>query len=286
MHDYQKNNYAAWCVAIAGELGLEARDDFWSVGVEEAVIDMPKFTGYVNGFMGKISKMLGDLSLIPVPFIRSDLDNATIRVMRTSRAALERYTVVTPEYLKGDMIGYLHTLTDVLTALMTIDKQLLIPIEIWCDKMLSSKAYVDQPWLSLPAPTNNVEVHQEVLKAYFNNSVGKGMDNKPFSDVYTNVSEFKDCSAVLDVLNKMALKALDGKLNRRAKNISDAIGRIGKSDRLREAMSRLPESKISTIATLTVECAKQMEMLAIVLYQIRIAGTAFNETVNKINKQL
>lgn len=290
MTDIQKRTNNEWTTAIAERFSLPKIEDPYviegTLGLEGVTLDMPKFTSYVTGFMDGICDIFKNPGLIPIPFIRSDLDVAVIRLSKQPRIRLDYFTVVAPEYLSKDFPEYLQTLQDVLTQLLTIEKRLLQPIEIWCEKMLGEKDFAEKAWVMLPGLTDEVQVHQDTLKGYFNGSVGKGIDNKKFYDMYSNVPRFKESSLVIDELNKLAQKALGGKLHDRAKNISYQIDRINKKEKLVAVIKTLPEGKIATISALTYECAKQMEMMAIVLYQIRVAGQAFKETVQKINKEL
>lgn len=287
----QDEIYTQWCMTFSDKMGLSVNTPEYTemsgtVGLEGAVIDMPKFTNYVSGFMAKITSIFADISLIPIPFIRSELDTAVARLYKAPRIVLDHFTVVTPEYLSKDMPDYLQTLQDVLTQLLTIEKRLLTPLDIWCEKMLTDKEFANKAWLMLPPLSNEAEVHQNTIKQYFNNSVGKGIDNKKFMDMYAAPIRFKEAGALIDELNKLSHTALGSNINKRAKSISSQIDRISKDQSLSKTISELPSGKIATISALTYECAKQMEMMAIVLYQIRVAGQSFKESVQKINKEL
>lgn len=241
---------------------------------------------YFTGFVTKLTGVLNTKALIPHAFIGSDLMSAIQKINKRTAGDLEHFTVVTPEYVVGLIVPYLTVLKEVLIELMTIDSRLLSPLEKWAANMLTDPTYGEKAWITLPQPDKKIDTHIEKLHQYFNESVGDGTTTRTFNSVYGDSAGLKTAGTLIDELVKLSTKVLDGKLSEKATSVSKLIHRLVENKDVANNINNLPHQKMQAVVELTIQAARELELLAIVMFQTKTASYSHSETLSKINKQL
>jgi hypothetical protein len=251
----------------------------------EELFNVIKLCNYVNGFFSKTTEILNTKALIPTGFIFSDLSTSARLLRNRTEYDLNNFTIVCPEYLNSKMLPYLSVLKHIMENLSDVGDRLLTPLEKWSAKIISEPDYSEKSWLELPNNFKDTEKYRKELSNHFNNSIGDGVNNKPFSAVYTNVEELTTVSKLLDTLKHIALKLLDGKLSHRANNLSTMMFRIKDTEKMVENLSD-KTNKMKMVGEIVYNTAKELELLAIVLFQFKTAEYSFTQSLTKINAQL
>lgn len=242
-------------------------------------------SNYLSGFITKFNDVL-TTKLIPFITPKSDHEIAVKILTNYTRTQLEHFTVYTPEYVSGQIVPYLKTLTEVMTELSNVEQKLLVPLEKWVANMLTDPTYSEKTWVAIPTKDNSVEKHTEELHKFFNESSGDDVCFKTFEQVYVDLNGFKEADKLIEPLVALSAKILDGKLTARAKNLSATIMRLTENKNSANSLSELPDTKVKPIIDITLQAARELELLAIVMFQIRCVSYSQKQSTKKIIDQL
>lgn len=252
----------------------------------EGIFDIDALRSYVTGFFSKVNNIFHAKNLIPNHCSNLTTKTAIDLLRKRSSYDLEHFTIVSPEYLDAKMINYLTIVTDSLNKLATVEQRMLLPLEQWASLIVTDPKYVDQPWLRLPTDYADIEGFKAKLATCFNESVGDNVDNKLFIDVYTNADEFNVCANMLDELITKVTKLLDNRLSLRIDNIAKLIAQLKGKKEIADKLSEQPEAKMQQVINAILQTAKELELLAVIMFQVKVASYAYAQTVEKINQQL
>ena len=252
----------------------------------EGIFDLSKFSNFFTGFISKVLSIFDTKALIAIPVSSPAVQEAVKLINARSTFDLGNFSIITPEYISGAIYPYLETLYEVAIALSSIEERLLKPIETWAISMLTIPGYVDKLWLNLPINDNRVDSYTEKLHQYFNESVGDGVATRKFADVYVNGAGLEAASLLIDKLAALSTQLLNGKLSTKAANVAELIHQLSTRTDVANQLSTLPEEKMHPIADLVIQNSRELELLAIVLFNIKTASYAHSETLLKINNQL
>ena len=252
----------------------------------EGFLDVSELSNYFTGFISKVVGIFETKKLIPFAFVRNDLRSAVALINKRSKFELENFAIITPEYIDGSIVPYLQALREVLAELSNIEVRILKPLENWAANMLTTPGYADKLWLAMPTADKKVEEYSDKLHAYFNDSVGDGVANRSFMAVYGDGNGLTHAATLVEDLTTQSMKMLDGKLSTNASSLAKFIHNLSEKSTAANEVHNLPEEKIKPIIALVIQAARELELLAIVLFNIKTVTYAHSETVNKINNQL
>lgn len=246
------------------------------------------FTGianYIKGFFPKFNTIVTSASLMPSAIIKTDSEKAIIKIKAASRIVLSEYMIYAPEYLSKDIVGYLTILANVLAELKNIEKDLLHPIYMWLANIYSDPETVNKIWVNLPPAHSTVLKHSEKLHNYFSVEGSDGLHRRLFNDIYKDAQNLATADKVLSDLGKEAGLIMTNTL---VKKIDDIVGLTAELNRNsdQKALQNLPAEKLKYAADVIYRAASELELLAIVLFQIKVTTFAHLETVKKINSEL
>lgn len=255
----------------------------------EAFFSLPNMSGYFNGFIDKFSSLFNARSLVPVSLVKTDYKTSVFLIKKYTKLDLEHFTVIVPEYVDSKMNLYLDMLREVLIHLQDVEKDLLVPLERWVGSMITDPEYSSKIWVNLYVPadrTAKLEIHKEKLASFFSETKSDHMTNRPFFEMYDSAEDFdKSCDSI-ENLTKLTLKFLDGKLSKRATDVAKQIHKLSEKKEVANDISEIPYEKIKPIIDLTLQIAKELELLSIVMFQVKCASYATEETIKKINEEL
>ncbi len=264
----------------------DTKESFPIVYSMEDSFNFQEMSNYVINFVNKITNVFNNKKLTPTVVSFFESGTATNLLKKYPLYNLEHFTVITPEYITGDLIEYYKVLEKVLLELSTIQKRVLTPLEQWVAYSLSDPNYTDKVWINTPLGETAIKDYSEQIHKYFNTSIGDGVTNQLFIDTYKTPDRLKEATKILDDLSKLAIKLLDGKITKQVETIAVLINKLIQKKDITNKINNLPFEKMKPIGELTLLAAKELELLAIVLYQVKIASYAHEETIKKINNQL
>ena len=259
------------------------------IGVE-GIFDVGALSNFLNGYFPKIVGLLDARKLVPIALNKTDFNQAAGLLGKRSSYDLSYFTVVSPEYLDGYMKDYLVTLREAIRVILSpVDglPVMLTTLEKWAANVVSTPDFLNKVWMLDPyRDDKEVAYHIKTVATFFNQSAGNGVDNKPFLKVYKSMEEYKEVVTVLADIETLSLNALDGKMSAKATSVTNLIAKINSDEKLRTALSNVPAEKLKPVLDRVIAAAKNMEFLAILLYNAKTAAYAYSETVKKVNKNL
>jgi len=265
---------------------LTTEDQFPVTYSMEDLFNFLELKNYFTNFISKIVNVFSNKDLTPQPVSLFETSIAVKLIKRYPLYNLEHFTVITPEYITGDIVSYYNVLNSVLAELTTVKQRVLDPLEKWAGYILSDNEYVNKIWPSVPLGEKVINQHTNQIHQYFNTSVGDGVNNQLFIKTYKTSENLKEGGAVLDNLVNVSVKMLDNKIIKQTEHIAELITKITQKKPTNDSLNRLPFEKLKPIGDLTLLAAKELELLAIVIYQVKIASYAYTQTINKINKEM
>lgn len=265
---------------------LEISSNYTDYSLEDGTFNLVGLSNFYTGFVSRVSAIFNGKKLIPITFGQSDLQKAVDIIKKYSPTALEHFAIVAPEYIDGKLVPYVDTLNDVLDELSGIENNLLKPLEQWAANMVTDPEYGEKAWTSIPNKTTNIDKHTDELKKYFNESVGDGVANRLFNNTYVDSKGLELVSSGIEKLSSKSMHLLDGKLTNRADNISMLIRKLTSEENVANKVNSIPPQKLKSIVNLVLQTAKELELLSIVLFQIKTLSYSNTETIKKIINQL
>lgn len=260
-------------------------EDIKPVDYALEAFDMGGMAKYFSGFTHKFVDILST-KLIPFSILHSELNNVLNVLSKHTRTSLENFVVYTPEYVSGKLTPYYETLLEAFGELKDVEKRLLLPLEKWAGLMISDPTFSEKVWINLPVKDNRVQTQLDNLQKHFNSSAGDNIANRYFEDVYVDSNGVKEAYFVLDKLISESMDMLDGKLSAKSKSLSALLTRLADDKNVANKLHDLPDEKIKPITELVLQAAKELELLSIVLFNIKTASYAQKETYKKIMTEL
>lgn len=269
---------------MSNKLQLSYNTDYVDPSME-GFLNVPVLTNFFSGLMAKLNGFFGN-DLIPVGVNAFTLDKSIRLLKGLNKNDLTHFMVYAPEYIDKDFPAFLNDLTEVMNELVNIEKQILIPLEQWAGNIITDPDYVHKIWTALPTKNDGISKHTEKLHKHFNESAGDGVAQRPIFALYNSVDGLKQVSELLKPLIEQSMKLLDGKLLKRANEVSALLMRISREEKYAKELRELPVAKIKPIVELTRQAALELELLSICMFQIKVSSYAHNENLKKISEQL
>ena len=250
----------------------------------EAFLDINGVSNYVSEFFGRLVSFF-DKRLAPNS-VKKELTKGNVGLVEKNKKLLSTYLVYTPENIDKNFVEYLTTLKTVLDELKTVEKDDLIPLEQWAANFISSEVFAKKTWIFLNKKESNIEKHKTELQKHFNESIGDSIATRPIFTVYGNSEGINKATSLLIDLVDISNSLLDGSITKRADSISVLMRKIATDDKVKERLLAQPEEKIKPVIELIKQASLKLELLSIVLFQVKNAAYSHNESMEKIKKEL
>lgn len=273
-HELNIAKEALLTMESSGVLGEEHRADlnFLAVG----------FSKTING----IRETMDKISHVPAGIYLSAHENAVKNLKKGNYSTLSKYQIRMPEGVEGEMLPWLETLQEICNDLEDIDTRLLKPLKLWVGRSISYPGEVEKLWLDNTISFIDVEGNKDKLRKLYSDKVQDSIAFVPMHKAYPSIKDFEKSGVIVDNLTKFSATILGKDLNKMTVEIDHLITRlIDENDRC-DLMKKAPASTIMRLAEITHQAANELEMLSMILFQIRVASVAYSETLEKINKDL
>ena len=226
----------------------------------------------------------------------------------------ENFTVFIPDGTTGNFPAYLSTLTNVYFSLMGAaahDKQngndggspLLLVINdllVWSARVSSTPEFINQSW-NLPNASKLLDPAKGIseLKKYYNPSLRGGSGICKLSVAYPKLvdslkSVDETFTSVATKLNEDLMYDWTKKLNELSVSLDRAIvtlqkynhGSAGTDNLVSKTAVKALQEKTNQINQFIYQTAQCIELLSVVLYQLKVCSECYFKTVAKINDSL
>jgi hypothetical protein len=251
----------------------------------EGIFDFPALSKYISGFFGKFNSIAKDGAMLPTIIPKPEVLTAVKKISALTPVNREAYQVYGPEYLTKNFTGYLKLLDEAFSELKTIEKELLIPIEMWIANMISNDEYSKKVWTTLPSAESKISKYSETIHKYLDDSADDNLHRRPFSILYGTADGLIEADLLLRDLSQQSGSMLDGTLTKRTDSILKLMQQLLDKKNGNQLEDLTPD-KIKSISNVVLRAARELELLAVILFQIKISAAAQEQTVKKINKEL
>lgn len=215
-----------------------------------------------------------------------NVSQALSKLDKVNYVQLNKFTIRTPEGVSGPMLPYLETLDAALDDLMDIKSRLLDPLKQWCGKALANPGHIEKVWLDNNISFVDVDKHIAALALHYNDQVGDDISFAPISTIYPRAKDFDACRKMVQDISKESAKVLGDDIPKLAEDIATLVSKLVKANEESEYMNKVPTTSIAKLSESLYHAAREIELLSVVLFQVKVACVAFDESITKINSQL
>lgn len=223
---------------------------------------------------------------IPIAMFSSTTQTAARKIEKQQYAVLEKYIIRTPEGVVGPMVPYLTTLLSAAEDLETIDERLLKPIKMWCAKALTNPGDIDKAWMDKNVKFIDTVKASGQIGKHFNDKVGDMISFASIHQVYPKSGDFKQAGDIMEKLLKISIDVQGKNITAIAEEINTLVRKLVAAQEQEEYMANMSGTTLIMLADRLHQTALEIELLSVVLFQIKIASVAYSESVEKINKEL
>ena len=248
--------------------------------------DFPSFVkikSFVSGLVDHISGFFDGVSPIVYTVAQRDVRNAISKIQKIKTHNMGGFAVIVPEGLIGGMVNYLQFLNSSITEISSIDARLLRPLEMWAGNIISNKEYKDKIWVNTFGDYVDLPAIKNRLKKFFSPNGNKVPSNTAkYYDVYFDNNDLQDVNVLISKLIAYSDELINSNLHKRVVSVAKLLHEIVNSDTL----NNVDIKKLKPIIDITGELAAELELLSILIFQVKAAGEAYTQTIAKINTQL
>ncbi len=224
----------------------------------------------------------GLLNPIAATLLRDHLMAAENKVNSRPSIDLDGFTVYTPECVIGSIPQYAMALSAAMTQLKDVESRILKPLLNWTNMLLDDPSYSDRAWVLNGYMPIDLKGLNKQLSVHFNGAKGDGNTDTPFNKAYPEKDGLSMTSKILADLIKQSNTVLNSDLPDKATDIRKAIEEI----HVRKLLSETQTAKMKYISDVVRHAGEELEMLAVIIFQIRSASYCHNETLIKIKEKL
>ncbi len=223
---------------------------------------------------------------IPIAMFASTTQTAARKIEKQQYSVLEKYIIRTPEGVVGPMLPFLNSLLSAVESLHDIDNRLLNPLKLWCGKALMNPGDIDKAWIDKNISMVDVKKISDGLGKHFNDKVGDMISFASIHQVYPKSGDFKQSGDVMEKLLKISAEVQGKNITTKSEEINVLVRKLVAAQEQDEYMANMSGTTLIMLADRLYQAALEIELLSIVLFQIKIASVAYSESVEKINKEL
>lgn len=244
------------------------------------------FGAFINNFKNSIG---GDQKL-SAPFAAispTELKAAVAALEPIPYSSMARYVIRCPEGVAGAMVPYLKALQTILLRLHDVDARVLVPLNRWVGQVLANPKHAEKAW----APDGFISPAEmdklvKPLEKHFVERYGSDVVMRPVHKVYPKKEDFEEAGEILigltDIVSAIMSKDLLGKAEEIAKNVKRLVELNDERDILENAQKRT----LATMSMAIYDAARELEVISVLVFQVKVAITAYEETLKKINLEL
>ena len=203
----------------------------------------------------------------------------------TPISSLDNYRVPVPEGLNSQMVPYLRALKDAMNDLEDVKKRTLEPLRQWAGKAISEPDHVEKAWLDKHIKTVDIDVHILELSKLYSDQIGDNADGI-LHKVYPTVKSIRTAKDLLDELVEKSNIVLGYQLNEIADEIASLVKRVVDENDRADLLKKAPQATIARLSELLYQSARELELLASLMFQVKAAAHSFNESMTKISKDI
>ena len=257
-----------------------------SIGLEEFQI-FTKIASAISGARSHLLEQFKKNELVGQYPNKSFLYDADSKLDKKGITNLVGYMVYTPEGVSCNIPEYLSQVKIALIKISDLETRLIEPLKQWAGFMLSDNDYHEKVWVTLAVPERPIDDILKPLQKCFD---GKQTDNLMQFDIvkaYPNLSlDLKLSSDLLNELIKSSMNVLNQDIATKVASLYGLINRVSSDSDIKAKLPLIEKKKMIKVINLTYQLANEIELLAVLLFQVKLASFAHNKTLEKIKKEL
>lgn len=195
---------------------------------------------------------------------------------------LKLFKLIVPENVISPIDVVVTCISGLIPNLSTIEAEMLDPLVDWSNKILGDREYAGKVWVLKDKPKLDVDSAYRKLRVHFDDRRGSGQGDVEFYKAYSTVSAFIKTNEDIEELEKFANSMLNGKLIYKMQLITDNLRAIYKEG----YVNNLADTKIGPVKDLALNAARAIELLSIILFEIKSITYVHGKNIEKINQNL
>lgn len=204
-----------------------------------------------------------------------------------NKVELSKYVIYTPENVSSPMPDYLTQVKIALNRIKDLEVRLLDPLKTWAGLMLSDSSYIEKVWVTTAVEERNIKVVLEPLQKCFDGKQTDELEQHSILKAYPNLAiDLKICSDLINELIKEGMGVLNKDIVTKSTNLYNLMNRVSNDPDIKAKLPLVEKNKMLKVINLTYQLANEIELLAVLLFQVKIASYAHNKTLVKIKKEL
>lgn len=257
------------------------------VALEETSLEgFPDLTQAKSLFKSLVNKFIQpNTDNAPIKYLLSqrDINIAVQKLTKIKVHNLSAFNIYIPNGLTGAMVPYLQYLNAALSELSSVDTRILRPLEVWAGQLISDPTFASKVWVNTFGASANTTQITNNLKHFFATDTKQAQVNMAaYTNVYIGESDIMDTSHLLGRLVDTTDGLLNGLLSERVTSVTTLVQKAMSL----ESFNKIPNDRIKPIVTLVSQAATELELISMLIFQVKSAATAYTNTINKINEEL
>ena len=216
----------------------------------------------------------------------ANLSAASKKLERIPYATLDKYVIRTPEGVNGPMVPYLEVLDRAADDLLDIRDRLLNPLKQWLGRALTHPGFVEKVWMDADIRFIDVENHVNTLAKHYDDKVGDDISFNYLHKVYPKPSDFHTAQGMINDLVKESAILLGHDIPKLTEEISVLVKKLIAANEKADYLEKMPSASAAKLSDMLYHAGREVELLSIVLFQIKVASVAYEESVDKIIAEL
>lgn len=216
--------------------------------------------------------------------VSSVVGKAITRLNSVGMGNLNHFEAISPEGMRGEMLPYLKTLSVAMAELSTVKGRALIPLQKWASNILTDNTYATKIWLSTNVDNVDLKKVLKPLQKVYSDGEGDDLTRNKLPAIFPAPKDITACAEALGNLNILSLSVMDDRLEELAAGVSELF--ILLKEQKDTLFDETDPKVMKIVAQAIFDTGKELEALAVLVFQVRIAGRAFNASMDKIIDQL
>jgi hypothetical protein len=251
-------------------LGLESRDALNHMAVG--------FTTFIN----ELTVTFNPQNLIASLTRGNSVSEAMKKLQKQPYASLDKFLIRTPEGVVGPMYPYVVALDAAIDETMDVKERILEPLKQWLQKAIANPGHIEKVWLE-KIQFVDVDNHLSVLAKHYNDKVGDDLSFTSITQAYPSLNDFDKTGEMMRDIVTESTNVMGKDIPKICSDISSLVTKLVDANDRADFMEKAPKASMAKLSDVLYHAARDVELLSILVFQIRIASKAYDESVEKIN---
>lgn len=249
------------------------------------------FNAFTKGAKDALEGIMRDpLGKNPQALVFGNIDVNDSRVVKVFKArpytTFDDFLIRVPEGLVGQMRPYITSLHATLTLLSSVDERLLDPLVQWAAGILARPERASQVLNADRGRSVVADIDKELekMKKLFSGTRSDEMSHGYLMKVYPSPEDFKETGAIINSTVELCSKILKKNLSKKATDTSAILDELLKEHMRSGILKDGRKALLVSLSKLTYETARELEMISVLMFQVKAVNQAHIEAIEKLRK--